>query len=74
MTAPKSRPQGKPAAHKRRPPQSMGRIFAMPLLLAILGLAGLILGLTGDGWRDWAACILVGLPVLAFLRDWPRRH
>ena len=42
-------------------------IFAWPLALFVLGIAGLVIALTGDGWRDavaWAAlaapCVAVG--------------
>lgn len=45
-------------------PQSLRRIFAVPLLLALLSLAGLVVALTGDGWRDAAAWIALGIPVL----------
>lgn len=40
-------------------------IFAMPLLLALASLAGLVVALTGDGWRDAAAWAALALPVLA---------
>lgn len=46
-------------------PQSLRRIFAVPLLLALLSVAGLIVALTGDGWRDGAAWLALGVPVLA---------
>ncbi|HWT43364.1 MAG TPA: hypothetical protein VN152_12015 [Sphingopyxis sp.] len=45
-------------------PQSLRRIFAVPLLLALLSIAGLVVALTGDGWRDAAAWIALGIPVL----------
>jgi hypothetical protein len=45
-------------------PQSLSRIFAFPLLLALLSIAGLVVALTGDGWRDAAAWIALGIPVL----------
>ena len=46
-------------------PQNLRRIFAVPLLLALLSVAGLIVALTGDGWRDGAAWLALGVPVLA---------
>lgn len=46
-------------------PQSLRRIFAVPLLLALLSIAGLVVALTGDGWRDGAAWLALGVPVLA---------
>lgn len=44
---------------------SLRRIFAVPLLLALLSIAGLVVALTGDGWRDGAAWLALGIPVLA---------
>ena len=44
--------------------RSLRRIFAVPLLLALLSVAGLVVALTGDGWRDGAAWLALGLPVL----------
>ncbi len=63
----------KQASGHKVPPQSLGRIFMVPLIIAALGLTGLILGLTGDGWRDNIAWALVGLPILFFVRDWRNR-
>jgi hypothetical protein len=40
-------------------------IFAMPLLLALVSIAGLVVALTGDGWRDGAAWTALAIPVLA---------
>lgn len=37
--------------------------WAIPLLLALLTLVGLVVALTGDGWRDWASWIALGVPV-----------
>lgn len=53
--------------------QSPGRILAMPAVLAIASLVGLILGLTGDGWRDGLSVILLCLPLVVFARHWLRR-
>ena len=47
--------------------QSLLRIFAIPLLIALATIAGLILGLTGDGARDVAAWTLTGLAPLIIL-------
>jgi len=52
----------------------LATIFAMPLLLALLSIVGLVAALTGDGWRDalsWAA--LAG-PVAAILWACARRR
>lgn len=48
-------------------------IFAWPLLLALASLAGLILGLTGDGVRDMLAWLLLGTVPVAVATAWLRR-
>jgi hypothetical protein len=53
--------------------QSPGRILALPAVLAIASLVGLILGLTGEGWRDGLSVILLFLPLFVFARHWLRR-
>lgn len=40
-------------------------IFAIPLLLAVVSLVGLVAALTGDGWRDAASWALLAIPVFA---------
>jgi amino acid permease len=45
--------------------QSLGAIFAIPLLLALVSIAGLVVALTGDGFRDAAAWLALGIPVAA---------
>lgn len=55
-------------------PQSLRRIFAVPLLLALLSIAGLVVALTGDGWRDAAAWIALGIPVLVVGRAMKARR
>jgi hypothetical protein len=58
-------------SHNPRPaPQSNARVFAVPLLLALVSLTGLIIGLTGEGWRDALAAILLFIPVALFVRHW----
>lgn len=54
-------------------PQSVVRIVAVPAVLAAASLAGLVLGLTGEGWRDALSAILVFLPLAVFARHWSRR-
>lgn len=54
--------------------QTTARIFLWPLALAVATLAGLVLGLTGDGWRDIAAWVLLGLAPLAIFRAMLRRQ
>ena len=40
-------------------------IFAIPLLLALVSVAGLVVALTGDGLRDAASWAALAIPVLA---------
>lgn len=40
-------------------------IFAIPLAIAACSVAGLVIALTGDGMRDAAAWVALGVPVLA---------
>ena len=56
-----------------RPPAQRPRaILAAPLLLALVTLAGLVIGLTGDGWRNLAAWLLAGIPLVVLARAWAR--
>lgn len=43
--------------------QGLRAIFAMPLLLAIASIIGLVVALTGDGPRDAAAWAALAIPV-----------
>ncbi len=45
--------------------RSLTTIFAWPLALFLLGLAGLVIALTGDGWRDAAAWAALAAPLVA---------
>ena len=40
-------------------------LWTMPLLIAIASLAGLTIGLIGDGAMDVAAWVALGVPVIA---------
>lgn len=40
-------------------------IFAVPMLLALASIAGLVVALTGDGLRDAASWAALAIPVLA---------
>lgn len=42
-------------------------IFAIPILLGIVSLVGLVVGLLGDGVIDLAGWVALGLPVLAII-------
>lgn len=48
---------------KRRLP--LRAIFALPLVIGVLGVIGLVSALTGDGWRDVVSWIGLAVPVLA---------
>lgn len=50
----------------RRPTRrrSNAQVFAWPLLIGLASLLGLVLGLTGDGFRDLACWVLLGLAPL----------
>ncbi len=48
---------------KRR--NSLRAIFAIPLLLALVSIVGLVVALTGDGLRDAASWVALAIPVLA---------
>lgn len=48
---------------KRR--NSLRAIFALPLLLALVSIIGLVVALTGEGLRDAAAWAALSIPVLA---------
>jgi hypothetical protein len=43
--------------------RSLRAIFAWPLAIFAIGLAGLITALTGDGWRDIASWVALSTPV-----------
>ena len=41
------------------------RVFAWPLVIAVASIIGLVIALTGDGWRDAASWAALAIPVLA---------
>ncbi len=57
----------------RTAPRGLARVFALPLLLFAASLAGLVIGLVGDGWTDGVAAALLFLPLLAIAFAWHRR-
>jgi hypothetical protein len=48
--------------------QSLFQTFAIPLLLLLLTLGGLIIGLMESGWWDWVA--IAGLAIPLFVTTW----
>lgn len=51
----------------RVPPRLAFMVVSVPVLLAVITIAGLVIGLTGAGWRD-ALCVgALALPLLLFL-------
>jgi energy-converting hydrogenase Eha subunit C len=49
-------------------------IFAWPLVIFAIGLAGLVIALTGDGWRDVAAWAALAAPVAAAIWAMAKRR
>ena len=47
--------------------------FALPAALALLSLLGLLLALTGDGWRDTLSWAALSAPVFAVIWAAARR-
>lgn len=39
--------------------------FALPAILALASMAGLVIALAGDGWRDGLSWIALAMPVAA---------
>ena len=44
---------------------NLSRVFAWPLAIAVASIIGLVIALTGDGWRDAASWAALAIPVLA---------
>lgn len=44
--------------------RTLSAIFVWPLTLFALGIAGLVIALTGDGWRDAAASAALAAPLI----------
>ncbi len=43
----------------------LSSILALPVAIFVFGIAGLVIALTGDGWRDAVAWAALLAPVLA---------
>ena len=57
----------------RRVSRGLARVFAIPLLLAAATLAGLVIGLAGDGTNDIFSWLLLALPIGALAFAWLKR-
>ena len=55
----------RPTGMRRRKGQGLRTIFALPLLIAVLSIIGLVSALTGDGWRDSLSWAGLAAPVIA---------
>ena len=62
-----------PARHRRLKRASLANVFAIPAALLVATIAGLVIGLTGDGARDALAWALLAFPLLALALAWLRR-
>ncbi len=63
-----------PVRSARRTRQGVAGVFAIPALLLFTSIAGLIIGLTGDGLPDLFAIFLLSLPLIAIGFGWMRRR
>ena len=57
----------------RRPRASLLRVMAIPALLLLASIAGLVLGLTGDGFPDALSWALLSIPIILALIAFSRR-
>lgn len=58
---------------RRGSPATTGRVLAIPFTLLLVTMAGLVIGLTGDGARDLLSWGLLLLPLLTLAAAWARR-
>ena len=54
----------RPTGRRRRKGQGLRTIFALPLLIAVLSIIGLVSALTGDGGRDILSWAGLAAPVI----------
>lgn len=62
-----------PPGRSRRARSSLTAVFAIPAALLVASIAGLVAGLTGDGWADALAWALLSIPILAAAIAFARR-
>lgn len=58
---------------RRRQRAGLARVFAVPALLLLASVAGLVIGLTGDGLRDGLSWTLLFAPILAAVFAFAKR-
>lgn len=63
----------KPKPVARRPRASLARVMAIPVLLLLASIAGLVLGLTGDGLPDALSWALLSIPIILAVIAFSRR-
>jgi len=51
----------------------IGSTFALPILLALLSFFGIVLALTGEGWRDLLSWAALSAPLVAVAWAYARR-
>lgn len=61
------------APHRRRRRAGLATVFAIPTVLLVATVAGLVIGLIGDGLPDLVSWGLLALPLVALARSWARR-
>jgi hypothetical protein len=55
-------------------PRGATRVFAIPIVLALLSTIGLIAALLGDGFWDALSWLALGVPIAAIGFAWSRRR
>ena len=61
------------APYRRRRRAGLATVFAIPAALLVATVAGLVIGLTGDGPPDLISWGLLALPLVALAHSWARR-
>lgn len=58
----------------RKHRQSLSRVFAIPIVIAVLSIIGLVSALTGDGVRDIISWLTLAVPIAAAGWAYHHRH
>ncbi len=59
---------------RRQQRASIARVFAIPAVLLLASIAGLVLGLTGNGLPDALSWALLSVPILAGVFAFAKRR